>query len=108
MPEHKPPLIICNVCGTVESVTPIEREAAQGSGLGAIAGAALGGIVGNQFGGGTGKDLATIAGMVGGGFAGNASRKRSRKKPPTKSGCVWRTARFVNWSKNLPSVWAHA
>ena len=80
MPEHKPPLIICNVCGTVESVTPIEREAAQGSGLGAIAGAALGGIVGNQFGGGTGKDLATIAGMVGGGFAGNAVEKKIKKE----------------------------
>lgn len=79
-PEHKPPLIICNVCGTVESVTPIEREAAQGSGLGAIAGAALGGIVGNQFGGGTGKDLATIAGMVGGGFAGNAVEKKIKKE----------------------------
>lgn len=80
MPEQKPPLIICNVCGTVESVTPIEREAAQGSGLGAIAGAALGGIVGNQFGGGTGKDLATIAGMVGGGFAGNAVEKKIKKE----------------------------
>lgn len=80
MPEQKPPLIICNVCGTVESVTPVEREAAQGSGLGAIAGAALGGIVGNQFGGGTGKDLATIAGMVGGGFAGNAVEKKIKKE----------------------------
>lgn len=79
-PEQKPPLIICNVCGTVESVTPIEREAAQGSGIGVIAGAALGGIVGNQFGGGTGKDLATIAGMVGGGWAGNTVEKKMKKE----------------------------
>ena len=80
MPEQKPPLVICGVCGTVESVTAIEREAAQGSGIGAIAGAALGGLVGNQFGGGTGKDLATIAGMVGGGFAGNSVEKKMKKE----------------------------
>ena len=80
MPEQKPPLVICNVCGTVESVTPIEREAAQGSGIGVIAGAALGGLVGNQFGGGTGKDLATIAGMVGGGWAGNTVEKKMKKE----------------------------
>lgn len=79
-PEHKAPLVICNICGTVESVTPVEREAAQGSGLGVIAGAALGGIVGNQFGGGTGKDLATIAGMVGGGWAGNTVEKKMKKE----------------------------
>jgi outer membrane lipoprotein SlyB len=72
--------VICGVCGTVESVTPFEREAAQGSGIGAIAGAALGGLVGNQFGGGTGKDLATIAGMVGGGFAGNSVEKKMKKE----------------------------
>jgi outer membrane lipoprotein SlyB len=80
MPEQKPPLVICAVCGTVESVTTIEREAAQGSGLGVIAGAALGGIVGNQFGGGTGKDLATIAGMAAGGWAGNTVEKKIKKE----------------------------
>jgi outer membrane lipoprotein SlyB len=61
-------------------VTTIEREAAQGSGLGVIAGAALGGIVGNQFGGGTGKDLATIAGMAAGGWAGNTVEKKIKKE----------------------------
>jgi outer membrane lipoprotein SlyB len=80
MPEQKPPLIICNVCGTVESVTAVERDAAQGSGIGVIAGAALGGIVGNQFGGGTGKDLATIAGMAAGGWAGNTVEKKIKKE----------------------------
>ncbi len=80
IPEQKPPLIICGVCGTVESVTPLEREAAQGSGIGVIAGAALGGIVGNQFGGGAGKDLATIAGMAAGGWAGNTVEKKIKKE----------------------------
>jgi outer membrane lipoprotein SlyB len=80
MPEQKPPLVICAVCGTVESVTAVEHDAAQGSGIGVIAGAALGGIVGNQFGGGAGKDLATIAGMAAGGWAGNTVEKKIKKE----------------------------
>ena len=80
MPEQKPPLVICAVCGTVESVTAVEHDAEQGSGIGVIAGAALGGIVGNQFGGGAGKDLATIAGMAAGGWAGNTVEKKIKKE----------------------------
>ncbi len=38
-----------------------------GSALGAVAG----GVIGHQFGGGRGKDVATIAGALGGGYAGN-------------------------------------
>lgn len=71
--------VVCAVCGTVESVTPIEHEA-KPSGAGAVAGAVLGGLVGNQFGGGDGKTLATIAGMVGGGLAGNTVEKRMKKE----------------------------
>ncbi|MDR7306975.1 glycine zipper 2TM domain-containing protein [Rhodoferax saidenbachensis] len=69
---------ICAVCGTVESVTPVEREA-KPSGAGAVAGAVLGGLVGNQFGGGDGKALATIAGVLGGGWAGNTVEKKMKK-----------------------------
>jgi outer membrane lipoprotein SlyB len=71
--------VVCAVCGTVESVTPVEHEA-KPSGAGAVAGAVLGGLVGNQFGGGDGKTLATIAGMVGGGLAGNTVEKRMKKE----------------------------
>jgi len=70
---------VCAVCGTVESVTPVEHEA-KPSGAGAVAGAVLGGLVGNQFGGGDGKTLATIAGIVGGGLAGNTVEKRMKKE----------------------------
>ena len=38
-----------------------------GSALGAVAG----GVVGHQFGGGRGKDVATVVGALGGGYAGN-------------------------------------
>jgi outer membrane lipoprotein SlyB len=69
--------LMCIQCGRVEAVTPIQREA-QASGVGAVAGAVVGGIVGNQFGGGDGKTLATIAGMVGGGWAGNTVEKKMK------------------------------
>jgi len=69
---------VCAQCGTVVAVTPVERDGAA-SGGGAVAGALLGGLVGNQFGGGTGKTLATVAGAVGGGYAGNTVEKRMKK-----------------------------
>ena len=69
---------VCHVCGTVESVTPVERKG-QGTGLGAVGGGVVGALVGNQFGGGNGRTVATILGAVGGGFAGNAIEKNVRK-----------------------------
>lgn len=73
------PKNVCARCGTVEAVTPVQQEA-QASGLGAIAGAVLGGLVGNQFGGGDGKAVATMAGALGGGWAGNTVEKRMKKE----------------------------
>lgn len=43
---------------------------------GAILGVVVGGLVGNQVGGGDGKKLATVAGAVGGGFAGREIDER--------------------------------
>lgn len=48
-----------------------------GSGVGAggaIIGGVLGGVLGHQIGGGSGQDLATIAGVVGGALAGHAAQ----------------------------------
>ena len=78
-PVRLPAKVVCASCGVVESVTPIQRESANPSGAGAVAGAVLGGLVGNQFGGGDGKALATIAGVLGGGWAGNTVEKRLKK-----------------------------
>jgi outer membrane lipoprotein SlyB len=78
--QRIPPAPVCAVCGTVESVNTAQREPASGSGVGVIAGAAIGGLLGNQVGGGTGKDLATIAGMVGGGWAGNTVEKKMKRE----------------------------
>ena len=65
----------CPNCGVVESVRAIQQEAPS-SGIGAGVGAVLGGLLGNQIGGGTGQTVATIAGAVGGGYAGNVIEKR--------------------------------
>jgi outer membrane lipoprotein SlyB len=67
----------CRDCGRVESVQTIQ-QAAQASGVGAVAGAVLGGVLGNQVGGGNGRKLATVAGAIGGGYAGNEVEKRTR------------------------------
>lgn len=72
---------ICNNCGAVESVTPIQRTTKpDGPGVGAVAGGVAGAVLGNQVGRGNGKTVATILGAIGGGFAGNAIEKNVRKE----------------------------
>ncbi|MCJ8287310.1 MULTISPECIES: glycine zipper 2TM domain-containing protein [unclassified Halomonas] len=44
--------------------------------LGSAAGAVVGGLVGNQIGGGSGRKIATVAGAIGGGFAGREVQRR--------------------------------
>lgn len=43
---------------------------------GMVAGALVGGLIGNQVGGGDGRKLATVAGLVGGGYAGREIDRR--------------------------------
>lgn len=69
---------VCNECGVVASINAVKEKAASGSGAGAVIGAIAGGVIGHQFGGGSGKDVATAAGAIGGGFAGNEVEKRVR------------------------------
>lgn len=72
---------VCAVCGSVESVTPVERSAKPaGPGLGTVAGGVLGAVLGNQVGRGDGRTVATILGAVGGGFAGNAIEGRMHRE----------------------------
>lgn len=51
------------------------QQQAQGSGLGAVIGGVAGAVVGRQIGGGSGRDVATVAGALGGAVAGNAIEK---------------------------------
>ena len=62
--------------GVVTRIEPISLEGDHQLGLGAVLGAAAGGIIGHQFGGGSGRDVATVIGAVGGGLAGNAIQNR--------------------------------
>jgi outer membrane lipoprotein SlyB len=68
---------ICSSCGEVVNVRAVTNTPS-GSGVGIAGGAVVGGLLGNQVGGGTGRTLATIAGAVGGGYAGNVVEKRVR------------------------------
>ena len=67
----------CYSCGTVESIREIEKPG-DGSGLGAVGGAVGGAVLGRQFGNGRGKDLLSILGAVGGGYAGHQVEKNVR------------------------------
>jgi uncharacterized protein YcfJ len=51
--------------------------------IGTVAGAVLGGVIGHQVGGGTGRDIATIAGAAGGGYAGNRVQKHLQDRDTT-------------------------
>lgn len=51
---------------TVRYITQQEIVKSQGSGWQTLLGAVVGGVVGNQFGGGTGKEVATAVGAVAG------------------------------------------
>ncbi|UAB69131.1 glycine zipper 2TM domain-containing protein [Vibrio sp. SCSIO 43132] len=58
------------VFGQVDSVRYITEQQiikSKSSGWETLAGATIGGLIGNQFGGGTGKQVATVVGAVAGG-----------------------------------------
>ncbi len=84
-PAPKP--AVCADCGTVESVTPVQRQGqvngvAVGNttvGLGTVAGGVIGGLLGNQVGGGNGKTAMTVLGAAGGAFAGNKIEQNMKK-----------------------------
>jgi outer membrane lipoprotein SlyB len=64
--------------GVVRSIEIIATPARNTAG-GAVLGAVIGGVIGHQLGGGSGKALATGAGVIGGAVAGNAIENRNRR-----------------------------
>jgi uncharacterized protein YcfJ len=76
-PVSKP---LCDDCAKVLAVNVLDKEG-EGGALGIIAGGAAGALLGNQVGGGTGKDIATVVGAVGGAYAGKTieGQMKSRK-----------------------------
>lgn len=72
--SNPPAPAVCTNCGVVESVNTV-THAGSGSGAGALIGGVVGGLLGHQVGGGRGKDVATVAGAVGGAVLGNHIEK---------------------------------
>ncbi len=72
-----PPPAVCNLCGVVEAVNPVQVQG-EGSLVGKIGGGVAGAVIGSQIGKGDGRKLAQIAGVVGGAVAGNEIEKRMR------------------------------
>jgi uncharacterized protein YcfJ len=65
-----PRVVACDSCGIVRSVTELKTDG-RASGAGAVIGGIVGGVAGNQVGGGSGRTIATAAGVVGGAILGN-------------------------------------
>ncbi|MGI5868534.1 MAG: glycine zipper 2TM domain-containing protein [Kiritimatiellia bacterium] len=64
---------------TIQSIQNVTIEGTEGV-LGGIGGAVLGGVIGHSIGGGSGKDIATAAGAIGGAVAGSAIEGAATKK----------------------------
>jgi outer membrane lipoprotein SlyB len=59
----------CLDCGKVTNVT-VREQRGESNALGMLAGGAAGALLGNQVGSGSGKKVATVAGAIGGAYAG--------------------------------------
>ena len=66
--------------GQVTSVESVRGEGAS-VGKGAILGGIAGAVLGHQVGSGSGKDAATVVGIVGGALIGNEIEKRNQSAP---------------------------
>lgn len=67
----------CGDCGRVTQIEPYSSH--RNTTGGAVAGALIGGALGNQIGKGDGRKVATVAGVVGGAYAGKEIAENSQK-----------------------------
>jgi outer membrane lipoprotein SlyB len=74
------PVVSCGHCGAVTGVSQVMVKSDHPNVLGSIAGGVLGGLLGHQVGGGRGRDLAAVAGALGGAYAGNRVESNMNKK----------------------------
>ncbi len=63
--------------GTIEQITATQISSNQHQGVGAVVGGLAGLGIGSLIGGGTGRDVAMVAGAVGGALVGNQVQKRN-------------------------------
>lgn len=70
--------------GVIEQITPTQIASSQHAGVGAVLGG-LGGLgIGSLIGAGTGRDVAMVAGAVGGALIGNEVQKRHDQPIPAQ------------------------
>ena len=68
--------------GVIEQITPLQLQSNHHRGIGAIVGG-LGGLgIGSLIGGGTGRDVAMVAGALGGALFGNEIQKKHDQPVP--------------------------
>ena len=70
--------------GKIEQITATTIESNQHQGVGAVLGGLAGVGIGSLIGGGTGRDVAMVAGAVGGALAGNEIQKRNATPVPAQ------------------------
>ena len=63
--------------GVIEQITATQIASNQHAGVGAVVGGLAGLGIGSLIGGGTGRDVAMVAGAIGGGLIGNQVQKRN-------------------------------
>ncbi|MDO8959990.1 MAG: glycine zipper 2TM domain-containing protein [Rhodocyclaceae bacterium] len=94
----------CPNCGVIDNIREV-TQAGEGSGLGAVAGGVLGGILGNQIGGGTGKKIATVAGVAGGAYAGHQVEKNQKKTTHYEITVRMRDGSLRSLTQDSPPAW---
>lgn len=69
--------------GTITALRRVQIQADSRAGglLGSGGGAVIGGMLGNQIGGGSGRELATVAGVIGGAVAGTKIEETANRIP---------------------------
>ncbi len=90
------PKQVCHDEVVSQTTAPKDQHQIAGTAIGAV----LGGVLGNQVGGGKGKTLATVAGAVGGGYAGKKI-EQSRQHANTTSSVERRCSTVDNSSTKL-------
>lgn len=81
-----PPHQVCHDQVVTQTAPPRDQHQIAGTAIGAV----LGGVLGHQVGSGKGRTLATVAGAVGGGYAGNrieASRQHDQVTSTVQRRC---------------------
>jgi outer membrane lipoprotein SlyB len=70
--------------GTIEQIVDTQIASNQHAGVGAVVGGLAGVGIGSLIGGGTGRDVAMVAGAIGGALIGNNVQKRNDQPVPAQ------------------------